>query len=92
MRQPNYDMLPAHMREGMKLWVERGISPGSFLMAVLRNDLMGALGKADSINADHLKDYGMFLYNEVPTGCFGSAEKCEAWANRGGMLGNLEAA
>lgn len=85
--RPNYEMLPEHMQEGMKLWVERGIDPGSFMMAVLCNDLMGALGKADSINIERLKDYGMFLYNEVPTGCFGSRAKVQAWIERGGMLG-----
>jgi hypothetical protein len=88
MRQPNYEMLPEHMREVMQLWVERGIDPGDFLMAVLRNDLMGALGKADSTNIDRLKDYGMFLYNEVPSGCFGSLENVSAWMERGGLLGH----
>lgn len=38
------------------------------------------------------KDYAMFLYNEVPTGCYGSREKVKAWAERGGFLGNEEAA
>jgi hypothetical protein len=88
MRQPNYEMLPEHMREGMQLWVERGIDPGDFLMAVLQNDLMGALGKADSTNIDRLKDYGMFLYNEVPSDCFGSLENVSAWMERGGLLGH----
>lgn len=87
MRPIDYSMLPAHMREGMQLWIERGIEPGSFLMAVLCNDLMGALGRADSTNINALKNYGMFLYNEVPSDCYGSPEKCEAWAERGGLIG-----
>lgn len=90
--RPNYEMLPAHMQEAMKLWVERGIDAGSFMMAVLCNDLMGALGKADSTNINRLKDYGMFLYNEVPSDCFGSREKVKKWAERGGMLGHEDAA
>ena len=92
MRQPNYDMLPEHMRDGMQLWVERGVDAGSFLMAVLRNDLMGALGKADDVNINQLKAYGMFLYNEVPSDCFGSVEKCRKWSIRGGLFGNKEVA
>lgn len=91
MREPNYEILPEHMQEGMRLWIERGIEPGSFLMAVLENDLMGALGKADEINAASLLAYGRFLYNEVPTSCFGSPEKCAAWAKRGGMNGPRQA-
>lgn len=88
----NYSILPDHMQEGMQLWIERGILPGGFLTAVLRNDLMGALGRADSTNIDRLKDYGMFLYNEVPSECFGSDEKVRKWEERGGLRGKEEAA
>jgi hypothetical protein len=88
MRPVDYSSLPEHMQDGMQLWVERGIEPGSFLAAVLRNDLMGALGKADSVNINRLKDYGMFLYNEVPSDCFGSHAKYVAWMERGGMMGH----
>jgi len=81
-------MLPEHMQEPMQLWVERGIEGGGFLMAVLCNDLMRALGKADSTNIKRLEDYGRFLYNEVPSECFGSRAKVVAWAEKGGMLGH----
>ena len=42
----NYDSLPPHMHDVMRLYIEHGIEPGSFLTAVLSNDLMKALGKA----------------------------------------------
>lgn len=90
MREPNYEMLPEHMRDGMRLWVERGIEPGSFLEAVLCNDLKGACGRADHINRHHLFDYVEFIYNEVPADCQGSREKYIAWMERGGMLGQHE--
>jgi len=76
------------MQEGMRMWIEHGIDGGGFMMAVLCNDLMGALGKADSTNIARLKDFGMFLYNEVPTGCCGSRGKVKAWSEKGGMLGH----
>lgn len=85
--QIDYSKLPEHMQDAMRLWVERGIEAGSFLMAVLSNDLMGALGKADDVNINRLKDYGMFLYNEVPGGCYGSREKVRAWSEKGGLIG-----
>ena len=93
MRQrPDYEMLPEHMRDEMKLWVERGIEPGRFLGAVLRNDLMSALGIADSINRERLFDFGNFLYNEVPADCHGSRENYAAWMERGGLLGHSKEA
>ena len=67
------------MQDGMRRYIERGIEGGSFLMAVLENDLMGALGKADRINLSRLHDYGTFLYNNAPSVCFGSREKVSAY-------------
>ena len=80
-----YHDLPEHMRDGMRLYIERGIAPGSFLRAVLSNDLMGAMGRADDVNLKALPAYGRFLYNEAPSLCFGSPEKVADWIKRGGM-------
>lgn len=92
MREPDYGILPRHMREGMQLWIERGIDGGSFMMSILCNDFMGAVSRADSTNIDRLKDFAMFLYNEAPPACFGSREKVKAWAESGGLRGHEEAA
>ena len=75
----DYTRLPEHMREGMQRYVEHGQRPGKFLNAVLENDLMAALGYADSRNLPRLYDFGSFLYNKVPTACYGSPEKVTAW-------------
>lgn len=90
--EENLTVLPGHMRDGMKLWIERGVLPGSFLTAVLSNDLMTALGKADDVNRHCLYDYGIYLYNYAPSRCYGSPEKIAAWAAAGGLLGQTEAA
>lgn len=83
----NYALLPEHMRDAMKRYIERGIPGGSFLNAVLCNDLMGALGRADEVNRERLLDYGNFLYNEAPATCYGSRENVSAWIAHGGMHG-----
>lgn len=75
----DYSPLPEYMRPGFKLYFDHGILPGGFGYAVLCNDLMGALGKADSENINRLKDYGFFLYNNAPSGSYGSKEKVHAW-------------
>ena len=81
------DLLPEHMRDGMLRWIERGIKPGSFLTAVLQGDLFEALGQADDINRHKLFDYGAYLYNCAPSGCFGSPEKVNEWRLAGGLDG-----
>lgn len=88
-RHPNYEMLPEHMRHGMQLYYDHGIEPGSFLRAVLENDLCGAAGRADHVNQRCLFQYAQFLFNEVSRICWGNPEKVQAWIDRGGMQGLL---
>ena len=78
----DYSMLPEHMQDGMKRYVEEGIRPGDFLYLVLCNDFVRALGHADMINMARIIDYARFLYNEAPTSCWGSREKVDAWISR----------
>lgn len=73
------ELLPEHMWGGMKRYLENGIMPGSFLTAVLLNDLKGALGQADHINRNRLHDIVTFLYNYAPGTCWGSPDKVNAW-------------
>lgn len=40
-----------------------GYPGGGFVQAVVDNDLMGAMSRADDINVRALKFYTMFLYN-----------------------------
>jgi hypothetical protein len=83
----SYDRLPAHMREGARLYVERGIEPGGFLFAVLSNDLLGAYERADDVNTFAMRAWAAWLHDECPLGAQGSPEKVRAWIGRGGMLG-----
>lgn len=75
----DYSGLPEHMQQAMEYYIEHGIEPGSFLMAVLSNDFMGAVGKADHINQARLVDYAKWLYNCAPPACFGSKDKVRGW-------------
>lgn len=72
-------MLPDHMQGAMERYIEHGMLPGSFLTAVLENDLFEAVGRADEVNKYSLPQYVMFLYNYAPSGCYGSREKIERW-------------
>jgi hypothetical protein len=83
----NYDLLPEHMRGGARLWIENGIPPGSFMMAVLCNDLKEAFFRADRINLERMKDNIMFWYWEAPSECWGSPEKIKRWHEHEGLSG-----
>lgn len=72
--------IPYYMWKGIILYVACGVKPGGFLCAVIDNDLMAAVGKADDNNQHLLPNYGRLLYNDFPTGSHGSKEKREAWS------------
>lgn len=88
----NYSALPGHMQHGARLYIERGIRPGSFLTAVICNDLFTTMEKADDINRHRLLDWCSFFYNEAPSDCYGSPEKFAAWCGHGGLSGLYESA
>ena len=81
-----YNILPEHMRDGMRMYIEVGMPCGDFLRCVLSNDLMGALSYADSINMHEIHKYGFFLYNYAPAMCYGSKENYDSWVMMQGMI------
>ncbi len=87
---PNYDLLPEHIREGVKLYIEHGVLPGSFLRAVITNNLMESFGRADETNIRRMFDIVSFFYNEAPETCWGSKKKMERWVKTHMELRNGE--
>lgn len=83
----NYDKLPVHCRAGMRRYIEDGCLPGSFLRAVICNDLVGAFVRADDGNTLYMRAYTQFLQHEAPHGAWGSLKNMEAWNQRGGLNG-----
>lgn len=68
-----------HAGKSLWRWIENGISPGGFLTAVLRNDLAGAVDKADDRNVELIPNYVRLLYNFAPAGCWGSERQMSDW-------------
>lgn len=60
-------------------YVNYGIEPGSFMKAVLCNDLFGALGKADLENRRDIFDICYYIYNHISFNAWGSLEKYDKW-------------
>lgn len=77
-------MIPEHTQAALDRYVNSGIMPGGFLTAVLSNDLFGAVAMADSANRLALPEIVAFIYNDVPSAAWGSADKVYSWAQRKG--------
>lgn len=77
-----YDLVPvAYMAEGVRNYIEGGQIPGSFLLALVSNDLFGAYRTADQQNLHAMRQWIDWFYNHSPAGCSGSKENVEAWCN-----------
>jgi hypothetical protein len=87
MAHADWNLIPSYMREGVLMYIERGVPPGSFLQAVLKNDLWRAVDCADQTNIQIVHRYVLFFYNYAPSECWGSVDAYEAWIKRGGAKG-----
>ena len=74
--------IPDYMQSGIELYINKGIPPGSFLTAIICNDLTTAVGQADNVNISNIPAYVNYFYNEVPSFCWGSKEKVIAWIKK----------
>lgn len=72
-------LIPIHMQDGLKLYIENGIATGTFMNAVLNNDLVAAFSWCDDINEANMKNWAKFLYLYMPQEAYGSPAKVEAY-------------
>tara|TARA_R110000751_G_scaffold24314_3_gene67130 strand:- start:458 stop:772 length:315 start_codon:yes stop_codon:yes gene_type:complete len=75
----NWHLLPEHLRDGLARYLDRGLNPGSFLTAVLQNNLEMAIGHADEDSLAALPEIVRFFYNELPGNCWGSPREMTQW-------------
>lgn len=86
----NWDMVPDHVRHGVRSYVERGGPTGDFLTLVFEGRLFDAAIYADHINEPALAKIAKFLVWYTPSECRGSPEKVHAWREKGGLSGRQE--
>ena len=70
------------IKAAMDRYVEHHIMPGDFLYAVLTNNFVDAVCRADTENEKDLREIAKYVWNELPSKCWGSPEKVNAWINQ----------
>ncbi len=89
----DYDNIPnPHMTYSVRHYIEHGAPFGHFLTALFSNNLFEATARADAANQAALIDWTKWIYNQAPTGCWGSRAKVSAWQKQGGLAGAERAA
>jgi hypothetical protein len=65
--------------EGIRRYADLHCPTGSFVNAVLCNDLKEACSMADEENLAALPEIVRYCWNEIPHSCWGSPERVERW-------------
>ena len=71
---PKQKMVPA-----IKRYVENRIEPGHFLTALFSNDLMRTFARADETNGSLIREWVVWMWNDMPPNMVGSKEYVKAW-------------
>jgi len=87
----NWEFIPEHCRGGLAAYLQWGQPVGSFLTAVLRNDLISAVLRADDKNVVRLHHYAAFLHAFADPRSYGSEEAVAAWLDVKGAQGIRQA-
>lgn len=77
-----YEDIPERIMGALERYAEQHCPTGDFLRAVLGNDLMEAVGRADDDCISALADICKYVFNEMPGTCHGSYAKVDAWLKR----------
>ena len=74
-------MIPQYTKHQIDDYVKNHMPPGDFVKSVLSNNLIEAMMRADDINLHSLRDITLYVYNDIPSTCWGTPEKVEEWLN-----------
>ena len=69
-----YPTIQPHILDALDVYAKEGRSVGDFLRAVLANDLLEAVGRADPKNLLVIRAIAMYVNHELPHACHGSFE------------------
>jgi len=72
-------MITPQAKRGLDRYVKYRIPTGGFLRAVLENDFMRAIGKADIDNLCTITDIRDYILSELPIECYGTPEAVSKW-------------
>lgn len=71
--------VPVEIFEGLCHYVNWRVAPGSFLRAVLENNLVLAVSRAHPSSLVNLREIVTVCLSTLPMECWGNATKVEAW-------------
>lgn len=74
--------LPAHLQDSIEAYVNEGRPLGSFLAAVVNNNLREAFNRADEDSTKAMSAIVAYFYNRTPMACWGYDGAYEKWLEK----------
>ncbi len=71
--------MTGYIENALESYVSERYHPGGFLVAVLSNDLVRSCELADHINRLCLFEIVSYIYNNIPSACWGDKDTVESW-------------
>jgi len=72
-------MIPRDIQASLERYAANHVPTGSFLAAVLSNDLFDAVGRADDNNIVALPNIVKWIWSNLPRNCWGDRERVREW-------------
>ena len=71
--------IPPRIRKAIDKYRDHHLYPGGFVDAVLVNDMIGAIGRADAESMAALPAIVGYIHWEIPAKCHGNRARVNAW-------------
>lgn len=71
--------IPDYLRPGVLRYIEQGITPGSFIGAIICNDLQATIATADPGSLIYIPTIAKWFFNHAPFTCHGNESKYHGW-------------
>lgn len=78
-KETKYGVLPKRVHEGIHTYIDEHVRPGSFLRAVLANDLYTAVANADPESERCLPNIAKYVVNTVPRKARDTRKRVGKW-------------
>lgn len=82
--------IPIHTSEAFERYFKYGFAPGGFCSAILANDLMSAVRKADYVNKPYIYEITHWVFHNAPAGSWGSYEAIQGWLDKNEYFENYQ--
>ena len=83
LNSPEYLTIPKMTVEALNDFADNHHQHGHFIMACLENDFVEAVCRADIENLKAINAIAKYIWNELPSECWGSKEKVKSWLLKG---------